>query len=218
MGIGMTKACILIPKVLYDIGEMEFINGLNQNLITGFNDKKILKGELENMLNMKEKKRGIILAVLIVAIAVISFVGFNIVFKKDMNKSSNIIAAEGQLLQPEQVIGNYFGYCNEKNVKGVNSTHTEWLRGPSLDENLKSIKLNSISEDTRESQKEGYMKYGRGTINGAKAENIKIYKVNYTVKYKKNGVGAEDSGTYEKWIILVRKDKNSSWLIDDIGL
>ncbi|WP_229982000.1 DUF4829 domain-containing protein [Clostridium aromativorans] len=186
-------------------------------LITGFNNKKILKGRLENMLNMKEKKRGIILAVLIVVITVISLVGFNIVFKKDMNKSSNIITAKGQLLQPEQVIKNYFGYYNEKNVKGVNSTHTEWLRGPSLDENLKSIKLNSIVEDTSPSEKEGYMKYGRGIINGAKAENVKIYKVNYTVKYKKDGIGPEDSGTYEKWIILVRKDKNSPWLIDDGG-
>lgn len=73
------------------------------------------------------------------------------------------------------------------------------------------------SEDRRPSQKEVYMKYGRGIITHAKAENIKIYKVEYTVEYKKDGVGPEDSGKDIKWCTLIRKDKNSPWLIDEIG-
>lgn len=61
------------------------------------------------------------------------------------------------------------------------------------------------------------MKYGRGLITGAKEENIIIYKVKYTVKYKSDKVAPQDSGKYTTWFTLIRKDKNSSWLIDDMG-
>lgn len=61
------------------------------------------------------------------------------------------------------------------------------------------------------------MKYGRGTINGVKEENVIIYKVNYKVKYKKDEIELQDSGSYEIWFTLIRKDKNSPWLIDDMG-
>ncbi|WP_081427994.1 DUF4829 domain-containing protein [Clostridium kluyveri] len=39
----------------------------------------------------------------------------------------------------------------------------------------------------------------------------------YDVKYKKGAIVAEESGTYQKWRTLIRKDNKSSWLIDEIG-
>lgn len=128
--------------------------------------------------------------------------------------------SKNQQLQPKQVIDNYFKYYNEKNREGVLSTRTEVNKAPNVVfgfENLKYIKLISMSEDTNPKQKEAYMKYGRGSINGVKEENVIIYKVKYDVKYKKDGIGPQDSGIYIKWFTIIRKDKNSPWLIDDIG-
>ncbi|QAT41627.1 DUF4829 domain-containing protein [Clostridium sp. JN-9] len=125
-----------------------------------------------------------------------------------------------QSLQPRQVIENYFKYYNEKNREGILSTQTEVNNTPNIEfgfENLKYIRLISMSEDTNPRQKEAYMKYGRGSINGVKEENVLIYKVKYDVKYKKNEVGPQDSGMYTKWVTIIRKDKNSPWLIDEIG-
>ncbi len=123
-----------------------------------------------------------------------------------------------QSLEPKQVVEKYFKYYNKKNLGGVNSTRAQWSQMTTgLDENIKYIKLNSMSEDASPSMKEGYIKYGRGTITGAKEENIIIYKIEFTVKYKKEGVGPQDSGKYTKWCTLIRKDKNSPWLIDEIG-
>ncbi|WP_434303708.1 DUF4829 domain-containing protein [Clostridium botulinum] len=121
-------------------------------------------------------------------------------------------------LKPKQVVENYFKYYSEKNEQKLFSTltahheNTEWaFRG------LKCIKPNSIEEDKDPIQKEGYMKYGRGSINGVKEENVIIYKVDYEVKYRLNWIYPEESGRYIKWFTLIRRDKNSPWLIDEIG-
>ncbi|APH15131.1 hypothetical protein NPD5_1119 [Clostridium sporogenes] len=82
---------------------------------------------------------------------------------------------------------------------------------------MKYKKINTIKEEKDPKHKKAYIKYGRGTITGAKEENIIIYKVNYEVKYKKDAVVPQDSGSHETWFTLIRKDKNSPWLIDEIG-
>lgn len=154
--------------------------------------------------------------ILIILFIVFVFTGCSIV--KIQKTSSQEINSQKQLLDPKQVVENYFKYYNEKNLELVNSTRSQWSQiTTGLDKNLKSIKLNSISEDNSPIQKEGYMKYGRGEITGAKEENIIIYKIEYIVKYKKDGVGPQDSGKYIKWCTLIRKDENSPWLIDEIG-
>jgi len=124
--------------------------------------------------------------------------------------------SQKQLLEPKQVVENYYKYYNEKNKAGVLSTLTD-QRDAQLDDNIKNINLNSIVEDVRPSQKEAYMKYGRGQITGAKEENIIIFKVEYTVKYKKDKISPQDSGKYTTWFTLIRKDKSLPWLIDDMG-
>ncbi|MCW6108972.1 DUF4829 domain-containing protein [Clostridium sporogenes] len=74
--------------------------------------------------------------------------------------------------------------------------------------------MNTIKE---EKDKEGYIKNGRGTITKAKEENIIIYKVDYEVKYKTGAITPQDSSSYETWFTLIRKDKNSPWVIDEVG-
>ncbi|APF27151.1 hypothetical protein NPD7_2148 [Clostridium sporogenes] len=125
-----------------------------------------------------------------------------------------------QLLESKKVVENYFKYYNEKNKEKILTTLTEVHDGPNVEwgfENLEYIKLNSIKEEKDPKQNEAYMKYGRGTINGVKQENVIIYKVNYKVKYKKDEIEPQDSGSYETWFTLIRKDKNSPWVIDEVG-
>lgn len=122
--------------------------------------------------------------------------------------------------QPKQVVENYYKYSNDKNKKALLTTLTEWHNAPNVDlglDNLDFIKTISISEDTNQSQKEAYIKYGRGTLTGATEKNVAIVKVTYLVKYKKENSGPQNSGIYTTWFTLIRKDKNSQWLIDDIG-
>ncbi|HGG0417992.1 DUF4829 domain-containing protein [Clostridium botulinum] len=125
-----------------------------------------------------------------------------------------------QLLESKKVVENYFKYYNEKNKEKILTTLTEVHDGPNVVwgfENLEYIKLNSIKEEKDPKQKEAYMKYGRGTINGVKEDNVIIYKVNYKVKYKKDEIEPQDRGSYEIWFTLIRNDKNLPWLIDDMG-
>lgn len=125
-----------------------------------------------------------------------------------------------QSLDPKQVVECYFKFYNEKNKKGVQSTMTEVNNGPNKVyefDNLIYIKLKSIKEDTNPSQKEDYIKYGRGMVNGATEDNIKIYKVEYDLKLKNDEISPDRSGKCMMWITLIRKDKNSGWLIDDMG-
>lgn len=134
------------------------------------------------------------------------------------DKKTNI--SNSDKLTPKEVVENYFKYYNEKSNSGVFSTLTKWHNTPNMNfefDNLKSIKLMDIAEDLDSKQKEAYMKHGRGSINGVKKENIKIYKVTFYVKLKKDGASALSSGLHAESFTVIRKNETSPWLIDDHG-
>lgn len=135
---------------------------------------------------------------------------------KTQESNSQETDSQKQLLQPKQVIENYFKYYTKRNKEGIRLTRTD-SEDFEFDENIEYMKLDSISETFNPSFKEAYMKYGRGTINGATEENIRVFKIIYTVKCKKDGIGPIDSGKLYKWATFIRKDKNSPWLLDEIG-
>lgn len=81
-------------------------------------------------------------------------------------------------------------------------------------DNLDSIKIVNINEGIRND----YLRNGRGSINNTTSENLKVYKVDYEVKYKRDGIEPHVSGTYEWWYFLIRENENSPWLIDDFGV
>lgn len=121
----------------------------------------------------------------------------------------------------QTVVENFFDYKNEKNKDKLLITLTEHYNSPNVVwgfENLDSIKIINIEEEMDEKFKNAYLNSGRGSINGTLENNIKVYKVKYDVKYKEDGIGPEDSGIYEKWFFVIRKDENSQWLIDDMGV
>ncbi|MCR3758056.1 DUF4829 domain-containing protein [Clostridium felsineum] len=137
-----------------------------------------------------------------------------------VNKEVNISNAEKLKLKPNEVIKNYFKYYNEKSRTGVLSTLTDWQNKPNLVlgfNKLKFIKLNTIVEDTDPKEKDDYMKYGRGKVNGVKENNVKNYKVTFTIEYKNNEGGPIENGKHSEWFTVIRKNKNSAWLIDDHG-
>jgi hypothetical protein len=121
-------------------------------------------------------------------------------------------------LEPKQVIEKYFEYSNKQDKQKVLSTLTEWHNDPNVElgiDNIKSIKINKIAEESDTKQRDAYIKYGRGKQSGYKEDNVLVYKVDYDVKYKEDNL--ETSGKHIKWFTLVRKDENSAWLIDEIG-
>jgi len=120
----------------------------------------------------------------------------------------------------KSVVENHFIHENEKNKDKLLTTLTNHYKQDNTDwgfDNLDSIKIVNINEELNEGIRDGYLRDGRGSINNTAPENLKVYKVDYEVKYKRDGIGPQDSGTYEWLYFLIREDKNSPWLIDDFG-
>lgn len=135
---------------------------------------------------------------------------------KDSNRAIDSKGDSAQI-----VVENFFKYKNEKNKDKLLTTLTEHYNAPNVVwgfDNLDSVKILKIEEEKSENVKDGYLHNGRGSINGITENNIKVYKVKYEIKYKNDGVGPQDSGTYDWWFFVIRKDENSPWLIDDMGV
>ena len=130
------------------------------------------------------------------------------------------------LLKPREVIEGFFKYYNQKNLEGMNTLTTEKYHSSELNwgfDNLEYIKVINIIEDTNQTNKEVYLRQmKKGQIidmekEKLELENVTIFKVDSDVKYKKEGVGPSDSGRDKYSYTLIRKDKNSPWLIDSFG-
>ncbi|WP_123054277.1 DUF4829 domain-containing protein [Clostridium sp. JN-1] len=136
--------------------------------------------------------------------------------KQVVNNKSN----SKDSLDAQKVVENYFKYMNEKNVDAVQKTLIN--NDERLSECINSIdymKLISIEEDTDPELKEPYLYDVKGKAKEAKeakAANIKVFNVFYDAKYKEEG-GAQKSGKDQKWFWVVRKDKNSPWVIQGMG-
>ena len=132
-------------------------------------------------------------------ILVILFLPF--IFAGCLKSQTQLSNSQRLSLEPKQVVENYFKYRNEKNSKGILSTLTEKYATYNTIwefENLKSSTLNTIVEESN-------------------TELAVIYKVEYELKNKKDGVSSQDSGKYIWTFTVIRKDKNSPWLIDNYG-
>lgn len=158
------------------------------------------------------KRKNLRLNILIV-IAVVFLVG--------CSNQGNKAAVNSQGDSAQSVVEKNFQYKNEKNKDKLLTTLTEQWNAPNVVwgfENLDSIKIISIKEEKSEEIRNGYLKYGRGSMNGTIENNLKVYKVKYKVKYKNDRLETQGSGTYDCWYFLIRKDENSPWLIDDSGV
>lgn len=173
----------------------------------------MLNKYLEGMIIINKKIGLIILCLLIV------LTGFMI--QNPSNKKIQIV-----YLKPNEVIEKFFKYYNQKNLNGMNSLTTVNYHFSKLNwefDNLKYIKVSHIVEDTNQTNKEIYIRSRKKNQlidmekEKTELENVTIFKVSFEVKYKKDGIGPRDSGKYGYNYTLIRKNKNSPWLISSAG-
>jgi hypothetical protein len=120
------------------------------------------------------------------------------------------------LSTPEGVIDAHFKYLAAKDSDKLPSLFTDRekkLIGSGNLNDIKSVKLNSITEETDTKIREGYSKGGPGKEAGVKDENFKMFRVSFDKK-EKSQFKAEN---YIRCFTIARKDYNSPWLIDEIG-
>lgn len=73
-------------------------------------------------------------------------------------------------------------------------------------------------EEKSNSAIEGYLQYGRGSVNGVNPENVIILLSNFDVDDSGYRLGLNPNSTYTdyNWV-LIRTSKRSKWRIDDRG-
>lgn len=119
-------------------------------------------------------------------------------------------------LSAEQIVREHFRWRNEKNLPKLKGTMTKENKGISwMIENLNYIKLLNIQEDKSDNAKAMYMNNGKGLIKNP--SDVKVFKVQYEVKYIDDNKGPEQDGKYECVFYVVKEQKDSYWLIDTWG-
>ncbi|KNY29930.1 M56 family metallopeptidase [Pseudobacteroides cellulosolvens] len=138
----------------------------------------------------------------------------------DANNINKQEFSNEEIMAASAVIEEYFRAVKAKDEKAILKTLTPRYSGPNVrlygDETVTLISSQGNSDDP---MRYSYVQNGRGKINGTNVENVIVFKVKYNVHYPKGVVtGPLNEGDYSDWnVILVRKDKNSPWLIDDQG-
>jgi hypothetical protein len=118
---------------------------------------------------------------------------------------------------PEQVIQEHFKWKNEKDVEKTEKMLIEGRKGIVwMFENLEYIKIISIREEKTDFWIKRQIRWAKS--NGLKLDNVKIYSVEFDVKYINDEVSISKSGKDRWHYYLIRKDKNSPWLIADWGV
>lgn len=85
-------------------------------------------------------------------------------------------------------------------------------------QSFENCKLNSLQYDEEKSnaQVEFYLDNGGGSVNGATAENTIVLFSEFYVNSKASGAWEPDSD-YSWMFILIRDNKDTSWVVDDMG-
>ena len=127
--------------------------------------------------------------------------------------------SEEEIQSAKAVVERYFKAKNEKDRSAVLATVTEPLRTPNTvfweDE---KITVNNIAYDADDQMRKDYTESGRGSVNNTAVENVIVFRVDFTVSVPADGKSAYSNGDYKDYcMILIRDNKNSQWLIDDMG-
>ncbi len=65
---------------------------------------------------------------------------------------------------------------------------------------------------------EGYLKNGKGSVNGVQAENVIVLLSNFDVDSSGGDGSLNPNSTYSNWSwILIRDNKTDKWKVDDWG-
>lgn len=202
--------------------------------------KKILKRRFIMIKNKKTTSRFMSVISAVIALAVLSTTVFASGILSDLTTADYTAADNGEktelaneplIEQPfsdaevaaaRAVVEEYFKAANEKGTRGELNTLTAWHNAPNVVLTSDSdviLTLNDIQYDADDSEREGYVESGRGSVNNTSVDNVIVFRVDYNVSVPQNGnAGAYSEGNYSDWkMILIRDGKDGKWLIDDMG-
>ena len=98
---------------------------------------------------------------------------------------------------------------------------TTWEDSPNMELwGDETITIDAIRFDPYDVERENYIKYGKGSVNGTKYEDVIVFRMDFTVSFPEGSTdhGAWNEGEYTDWdMILIRDGKDGKWLIDDQG-
>ena len=130
-------------------------------------------------------------------------VAFSLVSSKQVGKTNNVVMNIGKSdkFSVEEI--NVALNCVKKSFKNY--------------EGCNLTKLWYDDEKSNNSVK-GYLKNGRGSVNGAKTENVIVVLSNFDVGPSDGDGTLNLNSTYSDWMwILIRDSKTGNWKVDDIG-
>lgn len=145
------------------------------------------------------------------------------IYDKNGNDIGAPFTAE-EVAAARAVVEEYYRAGNAKDRQAILATLTSWADAPNVklasdDKSfvtIKEIRYNSYYDDRM-----SYITNGRGSINGAKIEDVIVFKMDFDVSFP-DGTTVEEMGAwqpeYKDWsMILIRNGKEGKWLIDDMG-
>mgnify|MGYP003307177605 CR=1 FL=1 len=75
-----------------------------------------------------------------------------------------------------------------------------------------------FDEEKNNTETLSYLSNGKGSVNGATEDNVIILLSSFDVDECGGDGSFNSDSTYDDWLwILIREDKNSSWVVDDWG-
>ncbi|GEM_PF-5338990 len=124
---------------------------------------------------------------------------------------------KAEIESAEKVVRDYFKALENKDIDAIEKTVVPYEYPQNViyfrDEKTKLLNISFVSDDD---SRAGGLRLLDGKEVGI--ENIIVFKVDFNVSYPNGGYGIREAGDVRGWsMILVRKDKNSPWLIKDQG-
>jgi|GEM_PF-6645007 len=140
---------------------------------------------------------------------------------QDALMGKNIYAApdytDQEVAAARAVVEEYFRAVNAKDTEAILKTLTLQYDNPKVilyGEETRT--LLSVDYNPEDPMRQRYIT--NGSLNGAKKEDVIVFKVNFNVHYPNGVTGPFNEGNYNNWsMILIRDDKASPWLIHDQG-
>lgn len=148
------------------------------------------------------------------------------IYDKSGNEISSEPFSDEEVAAAKMVIEEYYRAGNAKDRPAQLATLTQWHNAPNVllssdDKSIVTIKDIRYSPSDSRKAAEDYVKYGMGSVNGIKPENVIVFYIDYDVSFPENTSEQEKGAwmsSYDNWsMILIRDSKDGKWLIDDQG-
>ena len=120
----------------------------------------------------------------------------------------------------ERVIENHIKYTDMHNIKKLSRTITDEIDNNYLKyiDNIETMRLISMELHTEDNYYNIYLNGGKGSLRkDLSRDDVKIYTVDYYIKYKDDNKSVEGSGEHSKIYTLIKEEDTNRWIIDEIG-